>query len=190
MPKIPTRQEAMDLFLTYNKQESLLKHALAVEAAMRHFAAIYGEDPDKWGIIGICHDLDYGTYPVEQHCVMTRKLLEEADWPEDWIRGVMAHGWKMYTDTEPILPMEKVLYAIDELTGLISAVTLMRPTRNIHDLELKSVKKKWKDKTFAAAVRRDIIQEGADILGMPLDELITETIAGMRAAAAQLGLDG
>lgn len=190
MVKIPTREEAMDLFLTYNKQESLLKHALAVEAALRHFAVKYDDDPEKWGIIGICHDLDYGTYPVDQHCAMTRKLLEEADWPEDWIRGIMAHAWKVYTDVEPIAPMEKIIYAIDELTGFIVAVTLMRPSKNLNDLEVKSVKKKWKDKTFAAKVRRDITEEGAEMLGISMDELIAETIAGMMPVAEALGLGG
>ena len=189
MSKTPTREEAMALFLSYNKQESLLKHALAVEAALRHFAVIYGEDPEKWGIIGLCHDLDYELYP-DQHCRVTEKLLREALWPEDWIRGVMAHGWKICTDTEPVAPMEKVIYGVDELTGLITAVALMRPSKSLLDLELKSVRKKWKDKAFAAAIRRDIIQEGADMLGMPIDDFINETIAGMRAAAESLGLSG
>jgi len=188
MTKIPTRDEAMVLFLSHNTQDNLLKHALAVEAALRHFASLYGEDEDKWGIIGLCHDLDYEKYP-EQHCRMTKELLEEADWPEDWIRGVMAHGWKICTDVEPVAPMEKVIYTVDELTGLIMAVALMRPSRSLMDLELSSVKKKWKDKAFAAGVRRDIIQEGADMLEKPLDEIISETILGLRKAAAALGLD-
>lgn len=187
MTTIPTREQAMALFLTYNQQDNLLKHALAVEAALRHFAGLYGEDEEKWGIIGLCHDLDYEKYP-DQHCRVTKTLLEEADWPEDWIRGVMAHGWKICTDVEPELPMEKVIYAVDELTGLIMAAALMRPSRSLMDLELKSVKKKWKDKTFAAGVRRDIIQEGADMLGIPLDDLISETILGLRQAAEPLGL--
>ena len=189
MTKIPTREEAMALFLTHNKQENLLKHALAVEAALRHFAGLYGEDEEKWGIIGLCHDLDYEAYP-EQHCLKTKVLLEEADWPEDWIRGVMAHGWKICTDTEPLSAMEKTIYTVDELTGLIMAAALMRPSRSLMDLELKSVKKKWKDKAFAAGVRRDIIQEGADMMDMPLDDVIGETILGLRKAAGALGLDG
>ncbi|MCL2166952.1 MAG: hydrolase [Clostridiales bacterium] len=189
MTKAPTREEAMALFLTHNKQESLLKHALAVEAALRHFAALYGEDEEKWGIIGLCHDLDFEKYP-DQHCQMTKTMLEEADWPEDWIRGVMAHGWKICTDVEPVLPMEKVIYTVDELTGLITATALMRPSRSLLDLEGKSVKKKWKDKAFAAGVNRGIIQEGADLMGMPLDEVIGETIMGLRKAAEELGLGG
>lgn len=187
MTKTPVREEAMALFLTYNKQENLLKHALAVEAVLRHFAALYGEDEEKWGLIGLCHDLDYEQFP-DRHCQVTKTLLEEAGWPEDWIRGVLAHGWKICTDVEPASPMEKVIYTIDELTGLIMAAALMRPSRSLMDLELKSVKKKWKDKAFAAGVSREIIQEGADMLGMPLDDVISETIAGLRKAAGSLGL--
>ncbi|MCL2122131.1 MAG: hydrolase [Clostridiales bacterium] len=187
MTKAPTREEAMALFLAHNKQENLLKHALAVEAALRHFAGLFGEDEEKWGMIGLCHDLDFEKYP-DQHCQMTKTMLEEADWPEDWIRGVLAHGWKICTDVEPVLPMEKVIYTVDELTGLIMATALMRPSRSLLDLEGKSVKKKWKDKAFAAGVNRGIIQEGADLLGMPLDEVIGETILGLRKAAESLGL--
>ena len=189
MSGVPTRDEAMALFLTHNQQENLLKHALAVEAALRHFAGLFGEDEEKWGIIGLCHDLDYEKYP-DRHCQMTKVMLEEAGWPEDWVRGVLAHGWKICTDVEPSAPMEKVIYTVDELTGLIMAAALMRPSRSLMDLELKSVKKKWKDKAFAAGVRRDIIQEGADMLGMPLDDVINETIMGLREAAEALGLKG
>ncbi|MPN37279.1 hypothetical protein SDC9_184795 [bioreactor metagenome] len=156
---------------------------------MRHFAGLLGEDEEKWGIIGLCHDLDYEKYP-EQHCQMTKVMLEEAGWPEDWIRAVMAHGWKLCTDVEPQLPMEKVIYATDELTGLIMAAALMRPSRSLLDLELKSVKKKWKDKAFAAGVKREVIQEGADMLGMPLDEMISQTILALRKVAEPLGLAG
>ena len=185
--KVPTRDEAMTLFLAHNKQENLLKHALAVEAALRHFAALFQEDEEKWGVIGLCHDLDYEECP-DRHCQITKVLLEEADWPEDWIRGVMAHGWKICTDVEPIAPMEKVIYTVDELTGLIMAAALMRPSRSLMDLELKSVMKKWKDKAFAAGVSREVIREGADMLGMPLDDVISETILGLRKAAPSLGL--
>ena len=167
----------------------MLKHALAVEAVMRHFAVLLSEDQEKWGIIGLCHDLDYEKYP-EQHCAMTKTMLEEAGWPEDWIRAVMSHGWKLCTEVEPVLPMEKVIYTIDELTGLIMAAALMRPSRSLLDLELKSVKKKWKDLRFAAGVSREVIQEGADMLGMSLDEVITQTILGLRTAAKALGLEG
>lgn len=189
MVKQPTREEAMTLFLEHNKTENLLKHALAVEAVMRHFAVLLGEDPEKWGVIGLCHDLDYEKYP-DRHCAMTKIMLEEAGWPEDWIRAVMSHGWKLCTDVEPVLPMEKVIYTIDELTGLIMAAALMRPSRSLLDLELKSVKKKWKDQRFAAGVSREVIQEGADMLGMSLDDVITQTILGLRTAAEALGLQG
>jgi len=187
LEKIPTREEALALFLKHNQSENLLKHAYAVEAVMRHFAELFNEDPEKWGIIGLCHDLDYEKYP-EQHCQMTKKMLEEEGWPQDWIRAIMSHGWKLCTDVEPVLPMEKVIYTIDELTGLIMAVALMRPSRSLMDLEVKSVKKKWKDKQFAAGVKREVIQEGADLLGMPLDEVISHTILGMRTVADKLGL--
>lgn len=189
MVKQPTRDEAMELFLEHNKTENLLKHALAVEAVMRHFAVLLKEDPEKWGIIGLCHDLDYEKYP-EQHCTMTKKMLEEAKWSEDWIHAIMTHGWKLCTQVMPVLPMEKVIYTIDELTGLIMAAALMRPSRSLLDLELKSVKKKWNDRRFAAGVSREVIQEGADMLGMSLDQVITETILGLRTAAKELGLEG
>ncbi|MCL1848844.1 MAG: hydrolase [Clostridiales bacterium] len=189
MANIPTRDEAMSLFLAHNTQENLLKHALAVEATLRHFAALYGEDVEKWGIIGLCHDLDYEAYP-NQHCQMTKVFLEEAGWPEDWIRGVLAHGWKACTDVEPATAMEKAIYTVDELTGLIMAVALMRPSKSLMDLELPSVKKKWKDKAFAAGVSRQVIQEGADMMAMPLDEVISETILGLREVADALGLGG
>jgi len=187
MMKTPTREEAFALFLAHNRQESLLKHALAVEAALRHFAGLLGEDEEKWGIIGLCHDLDYENFP-DQHCQMTKAMLEEANWPDDWIRSVLSHAWKLRTDVEPRSPMEKTLYTVDELTGLITAAALMRPSRSLMDLELASVKKKWKDKAFAAGVRRDVIQEGAVLMDMPLDEVISQTILGLRKAAPSLGL--
>jgi len=179
----------MALFLAHNRQEHLLKHALAVEGTLRHFAGLLGEDEEKWGIIGLCHDLDFEKFP-EQHCDVTKTLLEEAGWPEDWVRGVLAHGWKLRTDVEPVLPMEKVIYTVDELTGLIMATALMRPSKSLLDLEAKSVKKKWKDKAFAAGVKREVIQEGAELMGMPLDDVITQTILGLRKVAGPLGLDG
>ena len=156
---------------------------------MRHFAQLLGEDPEKWGVIGLCHDLDYEKYP-EQHCQMTKVMLEEEGWPKDYIRAIMSHGWKLCTDVEPVLPMEKVIYTVDELTGLITAAALMRPSKSLADLELKSVKKKWKDKGFAAGVKREVIQEGADMLGMPLDQVIQETILALRKVAPELGLAG
>lgn len=187
--KVPTREEAFELLKEYNKNDSLIKHALTVEAVMAHFAEHFGEDREKWGIIGLVHDLDYDMYP-EQHCEKAREILEEKGWPEDYIRAVQSHGWKLCSDVEPVQVMEKVLYTIDELTGLITATALMRPSRSIMDMELKSVKKKWKQKSFAAGVNREVIEEGAAMLGMSLDDVIEETIKGMQKAAEEIGLKG
>ena len=186
---IPTRKEAIELFKEYNQNASLIKHALAVESVMRHFAKKFGEDQEKWGIIGLIHDLDYEKFP-EQHCKKTEEILKEHNWPQDYIRAVLSHAWGIYTDVEPECKMEKVLYAIDELTGLIAAAALVRPSKSVLDMEAKSVRKKWKDKSFAAGVDRSIIQKGAEMLEMELDELFTDTIAGMRQAATEIGLKG
>ncbi|GAV25405.1 HDIG domain-containing protein [Carboxydothermus islandicus] len=187
---VPNREEAFKLFKEYNKSESLIKHALAVEAVMLHFAELFGEeDKEKWGIIGLVHDLDYEMYP-DEHCKKVREILTERNWPEDYIRAIESHGWKICTDVEPVERMEKVLYAIDELTGLITATALMRPSKSILDLEVKSVKKKWKQKGFAAGVNREVIEEGAKMLGMELDKLIEETLKGMQKVADVIGLKG
>ncbi|KAA5806278.1 hydrolase [Thermoanaerobacterium thermosaccharolyticum] len=183
------RDEAYALLKEYNKSESLITHALAVEAVMRHFAELFGEDKEKWGIIGLLHDLDYEMYPNE-HCKKVREILERHGWPDDYIHAIESHGWKICTDVEPVHKMEKVLYTIDELTGLITATALMRPSKSILDLEVKSVKKKWKQKSFAAGVNRDVIAEGAELLGMDLDKVIEETIIGMRDVADEIGLKG
>jgi len=185
----PTRKEAFELLKEYNQDESLIKHALAVEAVMRHFAKKVGEDEEKWGLIGLIHDLDYEMFP-QQHCKKTEEILKKRNWPADYIRAVLSHGWGICTDVEPQSQMEKVLYAIDELTGLIAATALVRPSKSVLDMKAKSVKKKWKDKSFAAGVDRAIIQKGADMLGMDLDELFTDTIMGMRQAATEIGLQG
>ena len=142
-----------------------------------------------WIIPIIFHDLDYEKYP-EQHCKKTKEILEEENWPEDYIRAVISHGWEICTDVEPIERMEKVLYTIDELTGLVTATALMRPSKSILDMEAKSVKKKWGQKSFAAGVDREVIQKGADMLGMELNEVISETIKGMRKVAEEIGLKG
>ena len=186
---IPNREQAVELFRKHNDSESLYRHAVAVESVMRYFAGYYDEDEEKWGIIGFIHDLDYGKWP-DEHCKKTAELLEAEDWPEDWIRAVVSHGWGICTDVEPVHTMEKVLFTIDELTGLISATALMRPSKSLMDLEAKSVKKKWKDKRFSAGVDRDLIDKGAAMLGLERTELITHTIAGMRTAAEELGLNG
>ena len=189
MKKMPTREEAFQLLTLYNQNESLIKHALAVEAVMRHFAALFNKDVEKWGIIGLIHDLDYEKYP-DQHCKMTEKILKDEGWPDDYIESVLSHGWGICTNIEPVKKMEKVLYTIDELTGLITACVLVRPSRSIMDLELNSVKKKWKIQSFAAGVNREIIEKGAQMLGMPLDEVIQETINAMKAVAKNIDLDG
>lgn len=190
MGKAPTRDEAMTLLRKYNQNDALIKHALAVEAVMVHFAKLYGEeDLEKWRVIGLIHDLDYEQYP-EEHCQKTKAILTEEGWPEDYIRAVMSHGWKLCTDVEPVEKIEKVLYTIDELTGLIVATVLMQPNKNIMELTVKSVKKKFKTKGFAAGVDRQIVEDGAAMLGMELTDVMEESIKGMQEVAGKLGLDG
>ena len=183
------REKALVLFREYNKSDSLYKHALAVEAVMRHAAQLKGEDQEKWGIIGLIHDLDYEMYP-EEHCSKSEEILREKGWPEEYIHAVVSHGWGICSDVEPEHEMEKILFATDELTGLITATALVRPSRSILDMNARSVKKKWKAKQFSAGVDRGIIEKGAEMLGMELSALITMTIEGMRTAAAELGLAG
>ncbi len=186
---IPSREQAVELFKKYNKSESLYKHALSVEAVMRYMARKAGESEDKWGLIGFIHDLDYEMYP-EQHCKMTEKILRENNWPEEYIRAVMSHGWGLATDVEPLSRLEKTIYAIDELTGLVTTSALVRPSRSLLDMEARSVKKKWNDKKFAAGVDRSVIEKGASMLGMSVDDLISDCIMGMREVAEEIGLKG
>jgi putative nucleotidyltransferase with HDIG domain len=188
-PRIPTREEAFGLLKEYNKSEGLIKHALAVEGVMRYIARKRGEDEEKWGVIGLIHDLDYEKYP-DQHCRKTEEILKEHGWPQEYIRAVVSHGWGLCVDVEPQTELEKVLYAIDELTGLVVTTALVRPSRSVMDLKAKSVKKKWKDKRFAAGVDRSIIEKGAQMLGVELTDLITDTIMGMRDVADEIGLKG
>jgi putative nucleotidyltransferase with HDIG domain len=185
----PTREIAFGLLKKYNQSESLIKHALSVEAVMRYMARKAGADVEKWGIVGLIHDLDYEQYP-EQHCKMTEKILRENNWPEEYIRGVLSHGWGLVTDVKPESLMEKTIYAVDELTGLVATSALVRPTKSVLDMEARSVKKKWNDKRFAAGVDRSVIENGAEMLGISLDELITDCIMGMREAAEEIGLKG
>ncbi|MGE4519648.1 MAG: HD domain-containing protein [Desulfobacteraceae bacterium] len=186
---MPSREEAFELLKEYTKTEGLIKHALAVEGVMRYFASKFGEDPEKWGIIGLIHDLDYEKWP-DEHCKKTKEILENKNWPGDYIRAVISHGYGICTDVEPVHKMEKILYATDELTGLINASALVRPSRSIMDMKPKSVKKKWKDKSFAAGVDRSIIENGAKMLEMDLNELIAETIEAMKTVADDIGLKG
>jgi len=185
----PNRSEALELLMEFNKNDSLIKHALTVEAVIKHFARLLGEDVEKWGVIGLLHDIDYEMYP-EQHCIKAREILAEREWPEAYIHAVESHGWKLCCDVEPVEKMEKVLYTIDELTGLIAATAVMRPSKSILDMEVKSVKKKWKQKGFAAGVNREVIEEGAGLLGMELDKVIEETMKGMQEVAEEIGLKG
>jgi predicted hydrolase (HD superfamily) len=186
---IPTREDALILFKRYNKSDSLLRHALSVEAVMGHFADKFNEERQTWEVIGLVHDLDYEMYP-EAHCTKCREILMENHWPEAYIRAVVSHGWGICSDVEPKTRLEKTLYAVDELTGLVASSALVRPSKSVLDLTAKSVKKKWKDKRFAAGVDRAIIDKGADMLGMDRTELITETISGMRSVAQAIGLKG
>jgi putative nucleotidyltransferase with HDIG domain len=185
----PTREVAFSLLKKYNKNESLIKHALSVEAVMRHFAEKYGEDPEKWGVIGLVHDIDYEMYP-EKHCVKAREILEQNQWPDEYVRAVISHGWGICSDVKPETLLEKVLYAVDELTGLVVTSALVRPSKSIMDMKAKSVKKKWKNKKFAAGVNREVVEKGAEMLDMEIGELITETILGMRNVAEAIGLKG
>ena len=187
--KIPTRQEALELFHQYNESESLRKHAYAVEGVMRYIARKRGEDEEKWGIIGLIHDLDYEKFP-DQHCTKTGEILREHGWSEEYIRAAVSHGWGICSDVMPQTSLEKFLYAIDELTGLVVTTALVRPSKSLLDVQVKSVKNKWKDKRFAAGVDRSIIEKGAVMLQVGLDELIDDTIKGMQEVAEVIGLKG
>ena len=185
----PTREEALALLKRYNENDALIKHALAVEAVMRYAARKRGEDEEKWGVIGLVHDLDYEKFP-ERHCHKTEEILRESDWPQEYIRAVLSHGWQICTDVEPQTDLEKTLYAMDELTGLVAATALVRPSRSVLDVKPKSVKKKWKEKSFAAGVNREVIEKGAAMLGTDVQQLIEDAIAAMQEVADDIGLKG
>ncbi len=189
MSRKPTRDEAWALLCEHVKGETLRVHCLAVEAVMRHAARSRGEDEEAWGAIGLLHDVDYERHPGE-HLKHAPEILRAAGWTEEWIRAVLSHGWGICTDTEPATALEKTLYAVDELTGLVAAAALVRPSKSVMDLPVKSVMKKWKDKAFAAGVNRSVIEKGAAMLGVPLERLVADTIDGMRTAAAEIGLKG
>jgi len=184
-----TRDQAVSLWRQWNSDDSLWRHALSVEAAMRHFARRYGEDEEYWGLVGLLHDIDYQKFP-EEHLKHAREILAPAGLSDAFIRSVESHGWGICSEVEPQQVMEKVLFATDELTGFIAACAYVRPSRSVLDMEVKSVKKKWGSAAFAAGVRRDIIERGAQMLGMPLEELIGETILALRGAAEDAGLKG
>lgn len=180
-----TKQQAWELLTQYNTGEFHLKHANTVADVMRWYAAElgYGEEADFWEIVGLLHDLDFEMYP-DEHCFKSQQIMREAGLDERLIRATASHGYEPGSDAlpEPQHEMEKVLYATDELTGLIGAVALMRPSKSVSDLELKSVKKKYKDKRFAAGCSREVIERGAEMLGWDLDRLIEQTILAMRAS--------
>lgn len=178
------RDSVVAIFKKYNDSPSLFRHALAVEAVMRHFAAKYGEDPDYWGAVGLLHDVDYEKYP-EEHCVKAVELLKNEGFDDAFIHSVVSHGYGICTDVAPESTMEKALFASDELTGLVAAAVLMLPSKNLDDLKLSSLKKKWKDKRFAAGVNRDIVLKGCEMLGMDLEDLMKETIEGMHEAKSE-----
>jgi putative nucleotidyltransferase with HDIG domain len=186
---LPTRDEALALLKQYNKNEALIRHALAVEAVMRYCARKRGQDVEQWGVIGLVHDLDYEQFPG-QHCHKSEEILHEHGWPEEYIRAVLSHGWGICTEIEPKTDLERTLFAMDELTGLVAATAMVRPSKSVLDMEPKSVKKKWKEKSFAAGVNREVIEKGAALLGVDLNELIGDAIGGMREAAGQIGLAG
>ena len=187
--KVPTREQALEMLREYNQSDSLLKHAYTVEGVMRYIARKRGEDEEKWGIIGLIHDLDYEKHP-DQHCTKTREILEAHNWPEEYIRAAVSHGWGICSDVEPKSTLEKTLYAIDELTGLVTASALVRPSKSVMDTSVKSVRKKWKTPSFAAGVDRSIVEKGAEMLGISIEELIEDTIKGMQEVADVIGLKG
>ncbi len=181
------REKALEVLKQYNRSESLIKHALSVEAVMRRFAEKAGEDVGYWGAVGLLHDIDYEMFP-DEHCKKAPEILKKAGYDDSFIYSVISHGHGICVQAEPKHYMEKVLFAADELIGLISAAALMRPSKSVSDIEVTSVKKKFKDKSFAASVNRDIVLKGCEALGIELDELIGECILGLRTVASEIGL--
>lgn len=185
-----SRSDTLELLRKHNKDEGHIRHALAVEATMRWFARKAGADEDLWGIAGLIHDIDWEEMQATPHLHTKEgaKWLRAEGYPEEIARAVEAHGWGICSDVEPKSPMEKTLFTIDELTGMVITAALVRPSRSLSDLEVKSVKKKWKDKAFARGVDRDLILKGADMMGVQLDDLIQGVIEAMRPVERELGL--
>ncbi len=175
-----SRDEALVLLKKYNEDVFHVKHGLTVEGTMRYFANQLGEDPEYWGLVGLLHDIDFELYP-ESHCVKAPELLAEAGFDTDFIHAVVSHGYGLCVNVKPELEMEKILFATDELTGLIGAAALIRPSGSTKDMEVSSVKKKFKDKKFAAGCDRDVIAQGAEMLGWEMEKLFSETILAMRS---------
>ena len=182
-----SRGQAWDLLTQYNKEPFHLRHALTVEAVMRWYAETlgYGEDAELWATVGLLHDVDFEQWP-EEHCRKAPELLAEIGCSEEFVHAVCCHGYGLCSDVEPVHEMEKVLFASDELTGLIGAAALMRPSKSVEDMELSSLKKKFKDKKFAAGCSRDVIRQGAELLGWELDTLLDRTLQAMRATESQI----
>jgi putative nucleotidyltransferase with HDIG domain len=188
----PTREQAWELLNEYTKNKNLVKHALAVEAGMRAYARRFGEDEEKWGVVGLIHDFEYEKYPdlgPEGHPFMGTKILRELGWSEELIHGVQAHAPDL-TGVSLDSNMEKAIFAVDELTGLIIATALVRPSKSLLDVKVSSVRKKWKDKSFAAGVKREDVEKGAELLGVPLAEHIGVVLEAMKGIASDLGLAG
>jgi len=184
---IPERARAWEILCEHNQSEALRRHALAVEGVMRHFSGLLDGNTELWGVIGLLHDLDYERHP-DQHCAKTAEILAGFGVDESLIRACVSHGYGVCNDVEPLTDAEKALFTIDELTGLIGATALMRPSRSVMDLELKSVMKKYKTATFAAGCDRALIERGCAMMEMPLEDVITQTILGMRDVHEAIGL--
>ncbi|HQQ10320.1 MAG TPA: HDIG domain-containing protein [Synergistales bacterium] len=180
----------MEILQEHNSEINHIRHALAVEAAMRFFARVNGENEEEWGLAGLVHDIDWETTNNDpsMHTHLGASWLRDAGYPDSIVRAVLAHGWGICSDVEPVSLMEKHLYAIDELTGFVTAVALVRPGKSLQDLTVKSVKKKWKDKAFARGVDRDVIEKGTAMLGKPLEELIEGVIEALRPVEKEIGL--
>ena len=188
----PTREEAWNVLNEYTKNPNLVKHGLAVEAGMRAYAKRFGEDEEKWAVVGLIHDFEYEKYPdlgPEGHPFKGAEIMREMGWDEELIRAVAAHAPEL-TNTTLDSNLEKAIFAVDELTGLITATALVRPSKSILDVKVRSVKKKWKDKSFAAGVKREDVERGAELLGVELSEHIGVVLEAMKGIAAELGLEG
>ena len=180
-----TREQALALLQKYNKEPFHIQHALTVEGVMAWFAREIGEDVTFWSLCGLLHDIDFEVYP-DQHCQKAPELLAEIHASPEMVRAICSHGYGLCSDVEPVHVMEKILFAVDELTGLIGAAARMRPSKSVMDMELSSLKKKFKDKKFAAGCSRDVIKTGAERLGWTLDELLDKTIQAMRSCEASI----
>ena len=182
------REQALDLLKKYNKEPFHIQHALTVEGVMRWFAKENGEDVDFWGLCGLLHDIDFEIYP-EQHCQKAPELLAEVNASAEMVHAICSHGYGICSDVEPVHLMEKIMFTVDELTGLLGAAARMRPSKSVMDMELSSLKKKFKDKKFAAGCSRDVIKQGAEILGWSLDEVLDKTILAMRSCEASVNAE-